>query len=106
MSSHPCFVTDISDGPCGDCENERDEMKLPKPTGEKCPDCKDGYLVERMNGKTTNTFLGCNEWPDCKYTKNGGVNPSPAKAYSSTWEDDYYEDDGYDDNDIMREGDY
>jgi ssDNA-binding Zn-finger/Zn-ribbon topoisomerase 1 len=68
-----------------------------KNTGEGCPDCTDGYLVERINSKTTNTFLGCSEWPDCKYTKRGGKNPSPIKVSWSNLRDELdYEDDEMD----------
>jgi ssDNA-binding Zn-finger/Zn-ribbon topoisomerase 1 len=54
-------------------------MSVFKSIGEKCPDC-DGYLVERVNSKTKNTFIGCSEWPDCEFTKRGGENPAPEKA--------------------------
>lgn len=72
-------------------------MKLPKPTGEKCSDCKEGFLVERLNSKTTNTFLGCSEWPDCKFTKRGGVNPAPVSTYKPSHHDydDLYDLDDY-----------
>jgi ssDNA-binding Zn-finger/Zn-ribbon topoisomerase 1 len=63
-------------------------------TGERCEKCE-GFLIERTNSQTKNTFLGCSEWPDCKYTKNGGSNPSPERSYISTWEDDCYEDGDY-----------
>ncbi len=40
----------------------------PVPTGEKCPDCKDGDLVikEGRYGK----FIACSNYPDCKHTQN------------------------------------
>ncbi|UCC59116.1 MAG: topoisomerase DNA-binding C4 zinc finger domain-containing protein [Candidatus Bathyarchaeum sp.] len=31
-----------------------------------CPICEDGYLVER---KGFNMFLGCSNYPSCKYTE-------------------------------------
>ena len=39
----------------------------PKETGEKCPECTTGMLVERegKNGK----FIACNNYPKCKYVK-------------------------------------
>lgn len=39
----------------------------PKPTGEKCPSCEKGELVEREGrfGK----FVACNNYPKCKYVK-------------------------------------
>lgn len=79
-------------------------MKLFKPIGEKCPDCTDGYLVERINSNTKNTFIGCSEWPDCKFTKRGGKNPSPVKSTTYFYEDEYEDfDDGLDD---WYEGDF
>jgi len=55
-----------------DCEGGRtidgEEMKGPTPTGEKCPECKDGNLVERK-GKY-GTFIGCDQYPKCKFIKN------------------------------------
>ena len=55
-------------------------MGLFKPVGELCKGCKEGYLVERVNSKTKNTFLGCSEFPVCKFTKAGGENPAPVKV--------------------------
>lgn len=48
------------------------ELAGPKETGEKCPDCKDGKLVEREGrfGK----FISCNNYPKCKYIKNSANN--------------------------------
>ncbi len=39
----------------------------PKATGEKCPSCEKGELVEREGrfGK----FVACNNYPKCKYVK-------------------------------------
>ena len=44
------------------------ELAGPRPTGEKCPDCKTGELVEREGrfGK----FIACGNYPKCKYIKN------------------------------------
>ena len=39
-------------------------------TGEKakrCPKCKTGVLVVRHNGQTGNDFVGCSNYPQCKY---------------------------------------
>ena len=71
---------------------------LNKPSGEKCPNCKHGFLVERGNSNTQNTFLGCSEWPDCMYTKSGGANPAPAFTYDDECDDDYYCCESYWDN--------
>jgi DNA topoisomerase-1 len=35
--------------------------------GVKCPDCKDGELVEKRARKG-NTFYGCGNYPKCKFT--------------------------------------
>lgn len=42
-------------------------MEGPKKTGEKCPDCKEGMLVEREGrfGK----FISCSRYPKCKFIK-------------------------------------
>ncbi|PID52403.1 MAG: DNA topoisomerase I [Candidatus Moraniibacteriota bacterium] len=54
-----------------DCDGARtiDGKKLegPKETGEECPKCKDGKLVEREGryGK----FISCANYPKCKYIK-------------------------------------
>lgn len=39
----------------------------PKETGEHCPECKDGQLIER-EGKF-GKFIACNRYPKCKYIK-------------------------------------
>lgn len=48
---------------------EGKELAGPKETGEICPECKDGKLVEREGrfGK----FVSCSNYPKCKYIKNG-----------------------------------
>jgi DNA topoisomerase-1 len=46
-----------------------EELEGPKETGEKCPDCKDGKLVER-EGKF-GKFISCSNYPKCKYIKKG-----------------------------------
>ncbi len=38
--------------------------------GVKCPDCKDGDLVEKKARKG-NTFYGCGNYPKCKFTSAG-----------------------------------
>ncbi|MFA6898340.1 MAG: topoisomerase DNA-binding C4 zinc finger domain-containing protein, partial [Candidatus Paceibacterota bacterium] len=43
------------------------ELEGPKETGEKCPECKDGKLIER-DGKF-GRFIACNNYPKCKYIK-------------------------------------
>jgi len=42
-------------------------LEGPRETGEACPECKDGKLVER-DGKF-GRFISCNRYPKCKYIK-------------------------------------
>ncbi|MEK7390806.1 MAG: type I DNA topoisomerase, partial [Patescibacteria group bacterium] len=48
------------------------ELEGPKETGEKCPDCKDGKLLER-DGKF-GRFVACSNYPKCKFVKQGENN--------------------------------
>jgi DNA topoisomerase-1 len=43
-------------------------VEPPKETGEACPDCKDGKLIER-EGKY-GKFIACSNYPKCKFIKN------------------------------------
>jgi DNA topoisomerase-1 len=43
------------------------ELEGPKETGELCPDCKDGKLMER-DGRF-GRFIACSNYPKCKYVK-------------------------------------
>ena len=56
-----------------DCTGARkitgEELEGPKETGELCPDCKTGKLVER-EGKY-GKFISCSNYPKCKYIKKG-----------------------------------
>jgi len=56
------------------------ELAGPKETGEKCPDCKDGKLVEREG--RFGLFIACSNYPKCKYIKNSenNVNSSGIKC--------------------------
>ncbi len=36
--------------------------------GMKCPECKDGELVEKRARRRGNTFYGCSRYPKCKFT--------------------------------------
>ena len=51
-----------------------------------CPDCAPDRLVVRVNGETGVDFLGCVNWPECRYTeplpldmqlRRAGVAPLP-----------------------------
>ncbi|MGB8815725.1 MAG: type I DNA topoisomerase [Minisyncoccia bacterium] len=48
-------------------KNDGEEMAVPKETGEACPKCKDGKLMEREGrfGK----FIACSNYPKCKFIK-------------------------------------
>ncbi len=61
-----------------------------------CDDCGEGMMIERTNSTTGNTFLGCSEFPDCKFTKSGGKNPAPPRYISSYGDYDDYGEDDYD----------
>ena len=56
-----------------DCVGARkitgEELEGPKETGEKCPECKDGKLIER-DGRF-GRFIACSNYPKCKYIKKG-----------------------------------
>jgi ssDNA-binding Zn-finger/Zn-ribbon topoisomerase 1 len=41
-----------------------------KPTGEKCPQCGEGQLVERTG--RYGPFVACSRYPECKYRANIG----------------------------------
>ncbi|HWZ44105.1 MAG TPA: type I DNA topoisomerase [Candidatus Saccharimonadales bacterium] len=36
--------------------------------GVKCPECKEGDLVEKKARRRGNTFYGCSSYPDCEFT--------------------------------------
>lgn len=51
------------------CENYptcKYTQNINKPTGVKCPDCKEGDVVQRRT-KKGKIFWGCSRYPDCKY---------------------------------------
>ena len=54
-----------------DCNGARtilgEELEGPKETGEKCPECASGKLIER-DGKF-GRFVSCDKYPKCKYIK-------------------------------------
>ena len=60
---------------------EGKELEGPKETGEMCPECKEGKLVER-DGRF-GRFVACSRYPKCRYIKrdeNGTVNSSDVKC--------------------------
>ncbi len=48
-----------------------EELEGPKETGEMCPECKDGKLIER-EGKF-GRFVACSNYPKCKYIKKDAI---------------------------------
>ncbi len=65
-----------------DCDGARlidgKEMQGPKETGEPCPKCETGKLVEREGrfGK----FISCSNYPKCKYIKEDPVEAEKKKT--------------------------
>ncbi len=57
---------------------EGKELAGPKETGESCPQCKKGQLIEREGrfGK----FISCNQYPKCKYIKEGDPKDAPGNT--------------------------
>lgn len=51
-----------------------EEIAGPKETGEACPECKDGKLVERMG--RFGLFVACSNYPKCKYIKKDAIAPN------------------------------
>jgi DNA topoisomerase-1 len=47
----------------------------PKPTGVKCPNCKEGDLVERISRR--GVFFACNRYPKCEFAMNNRPVPRP-----------------------------
>jgi len=69
--------TEIKQGPwgmyldCANCGKKTSLKSVGKPeaekTGEVCPECKEGELIIRSS--RFGRFLGCNRYPNCKYTR-------------------------------------
>jgi DNA topoisomerase-1 len=58
----------------------RENQPEAKPTGQQCPECKQGELMEREG--RYGPFLSCSRYPDCRYRankrKDGSVAPARA----------------------------
>jgi DNA topoisomerase-1 len=62
-----------------DCKYiKRDAAAEAKPTGEKCPSCGEGNLVERTG--RFGPFVACSRYPDCKYRANIGKDGKAAEG--------------------------
>jgi len=57
---------------------KRDAAAESKPTGEKCPQCGEGELVERTG--RYGPFVACSRYPDCKYRANIGKDGKPGQG--------------------------
>jgi ssDNA-binding Zn-finger/Zn-ribbon topoisomerase 1 len=67
-SGYPECETTLPDNQGSPGESRKEQKK----TGKCCPECGKGELVERLtkNGKNQGkTFLGCNQYPECKFTE-------------------------------------
>ena len=53
-------------------------MEGPKETGEACPECKDGKLIER-DGRF-GRFVACSNYPKCKYVKKSAEEEAKGKT--------------------------
>ncbi len=56
----------------------RDNQPEAKPTGQQCPECKQGELLERQG--RYGPFLSCSRYPDCRYRANKRKDGSIAPA--------------------------
>jgi DNA topoisomerase-1 len=62
-----------------DCKYiKRDAAAEAKPTGEKCPSCGEGNLVERTG--RFGPFVACSRYPECKYRANIGKDGKAAEG--------------------------
>jgi DNA topoisomerase-1 len=48
-----------------ECKNVRSLVR-PVPTGVKCPDCKEGEIMQRRS-RTGRTFFSCGRYPQCRF---------------------------------------
>lgn len=51
---------------CSDFPNCRHTQAIVKEIGVKCPDCKEGEIIERKS-KKNRIFYGCSRYPDCEF---------------------------------------
>ncbi len=57
---------------------KRDAQSEAKLTGEKCPQCGEGQLVERTG--RFGPFVACSRYPECKYRANIGKDGKPGQG--------------------------
>ena len=69
-----------------ECEGARTAeggvIEKPRETGEDCPECKKGKLIERTG--RFGQFVACNRYPKCKYIKKDPVKEAEEAAKRST----------------------
>lgn len=58
------------------------EIAKPKETGEECPECKKGMLIEREG--RFGSFISCNRYPKCKFIKKDEEKEKELEAKRST----------------------
>lgn len=51
-----------------------------------CPQCSTGKLAKRTNSKTQEKFLGCTNYPKCKYTQPLEKSETDIPDAASVWE--------------------
>jgi ssDNA-binding Zn-finger/Zn-ribbon topoisomerase 1 len=51
-----------------------------------CPQCSTGKLIKRKNSKTHDFFLGCTNYPKCKYTQPLDKPETNIPDAASVWE--------------------
>ncbi len=71
----------------GALKEDGTELKGPKETGEKCPECGDkkgksggGKLVIRERRDGTGTFISCSRYPKCKFIKSDAADEAKKKT--------------------------
>ena len=57
---------------------KKDAAGAMKLTGEKCPECKEGDLIERRG--RFGPFVACSRYPECKYRANMGKDGKPREG--------------------------
>lgn len=55
---------------------------MEKRIGKDCPKCNRGTTVKRINKSTSNMFIGCDQFPKCKYSKNWNTKAPRRRSYT------------------------
>ena len=61
-----------------ECKYIKKDVQAEKLTGEKCPQCGEGNLVERTG--RFGPFVACSRYPECKYRANIGKDGKPSQG--------------------------